>query len=328
VTGPELAAAAGRLAGRRVLVVGDVILDRYVVGSVDRISPEAPVPVVRWMREESRAGGAANVVHNLVALGLRPSVVAAIGDDAAGDALAALIEGWGVDAGGLVRVPGRPTVEKTRVLARHQQVLRLDREDDSPVPGATAEAVLEHALGALDATDAVVVSDYAKGLLDGRVLEPLLTTARRRRVPVVVDPKVRHFSLYAPATVITPNTLEAAGATGREIRSDDEAVGAAHAILDRLSIDAVLVTRGEHGMVLLERGGAPRFIHARAREVYDVTGAGDTVVAALAAALAAGLPLGTGAEIANAAAAVAVGKLGTVAVSFEELRTALHAGDS
>jgi D-beta-D-heptose 7-phosphate kinase/D-beta-D-heptose 1-phosphate adenosyltransferase len=326
VTGSELLAAAGRLAGRRVLVVGDVILDRYVVGSVERISPEAPVPVVRWLREESRAGGAANVVHNLAALGLRPSVVSAIGDDAAGDALAVLMAGWGVDAGGLVRVPGRPTVEKTRVLARHQQVLRLDREDDSPFPAPTAEAVLERALGALDAADAVVVSDYAKGLLDGRVLGPLLEAARRRGTPVVVDPKVRHFGLYAPATVITPNTLEAAGATGREIRGDEDAAAAARAILDRLAIDAVLLTRGEHGMLLLERGGSPFFIHARAREVYDVTGAGDTVVAALSAALAAGLPLGAGAELANAAAAIAVGKLGTVAVSFEELRNALDAG--
>ncbi|MCU0223200.1 MAG: D-glycero-beta-D-manno-heptose-7-phosphate kinase [Acidobacteria bacterium] len=326
MTGSELLAAAGRLAGRRVLVVGDVILDRYVVGSVERISPEAPVPVVRWLREESRAGGAANVVHNLAALGLRPGIASAIGDDAAGDALAAMMAGWGVDAGGLVRVPGRPTVEKTRVLARHQQVLRLDREDDSPVSGPTAEAVLERALGALDAADAVVVSDYAKGLLDGRVLGPLLEAARRRGTPVVVDPKVRHFGLYAPATVITPNTLEAAGATGREIRGDADASAAAQVILDRLAIDAVLLTRGEHGMLLLERGGSPRFIHARAREVYDVTGAGDTVVAALAAALAAGLPLAAGAELANAAAAVAVGKLGTVAVSFDELRTALDTG--
>ncbi len=324
--GPDLAAAVGRLAGCRVLVVGDVILDRYVVGAVERISPEAPVPVVRWLREESRAGGAANVVHNLVALGLRPSVVAAIGDDAAGDALAALVAGWGVDTGGLVRVPGRPTVEKTRVLARHQQVLRLDREDDSPVPDATAEAALERALGALDAADAVVVSDYAKGLLDGRVLAPLLAAASRRKVPVVIDPKVRHFGLYAPATVITPNTLEAAGATGREIRDDDDAVGAARTILERLAIEAVLITRGEHGMILLERGQAPHFIGTRAREVYDVTGAGDTVVATLAAALAAGLPLATGAELANAAAAVAVGKLGTVAVSCGELGTALEAG--
>ncbi len=146
--------------------------------------------------------------------------------------------------------------------------------------------MLQRALGALDAADAVVVSDYDKGLLDGRVLGPLLEAARRRGTPVVVDPKVRHFGLYAPATVITPNTLEAAGATGREIRGDEDAAAAAQAILDRLAIDAVLLTRGEHGMLLLERGGSPRFIHARAREVYDVTGAGDTVVAALAAALA------------------------------------------
>jgi D-beta-D-heptose 7-phosphate kinase/D-beta-D-heptose 1-phosphate adenosyltransferase len=326
VTGGRLAAAARRLQGRRVLVVGDVILDRYVVGSVERISPEAPVPVMRWLREESRAGGAANVVHNLVALGLRASVVSAIGDDAAGDALAELMAGWGVDPGGLVRVPGRPTVEKTRFLARHQQVLRLDREDDSPVPAGAAEAALERALGALDATDAVVVSDYAKGLLDRRILGPLLETARRRGKPVVVDPKVRHFGLYAPATVITPNTLEAAGATGLEVRGDEDAIGAARVILERLAVDAVLITRGEHGMMLLERGAPPRLIHTRAREVYDVTGAGDTVVAALAAALAAGVPLAEGAELANAAAAVAVGKLGTVAVSFEELRTTLEAG--
>ncbi len=325
--GQDLARAAASLSGHRVLVVGDVILDRYVIGSVERISPEAPVPVVRWLEEESRAGGAANVVHNLAALGARPAIVAAIGDDPAGESLAALMDGWGADRSGLIRVPGRPTAEKTRVLARHQQVVRLDREDDSPVPEPVAAEVLQRALGALESVDAMVVSDYAKGLLDARVLPRLLDAARRRGVPVVVDPKVRHFGLYTPATVITPNTLEAARATAREIRSDEDAVAAAGAILEQLELEAVLVTRGEAGMILLERGGMPRFIRTRAREVFDVTGAGDTVVAALTAALAAGHPLAVGAELANAAAAVAVGRLGTVAVSNEELRTELEADD-
>lgn len=327
MTGRDLAQAAAALSGHRVLVVGDAILDRYVIGEVERISPEAPVPVVRWVREESRAGGAANVAHSLAALGVRPTIVSAVGEDPPGAALAALLEGWDADISGLVRVPGRPTAEKTRVLARHQQIVRLDREDDSPVTDPVAAELLRCGLSALPAADAMIVSDYAKGLLDGRVLPPLLAEARRRGIPVVVDPKLKHFGLYTPATVITPNTQEAARATAREIRSDADVAEAARAILERLELDAVLITRGEAGMLLLERRGAPGFIRTRAREVFDVTGAGDTVVATLGAALAAGLPLAVGAELASAAAAVAVSKLGTVAVTLGELRTELERGD-
>lgn len=308
------------LRGRKVLVVGDAILDRYVHGSVDRISPEAPVPVVRLHGEEARLGGAANVVANLVALGLSPVLVAARGDDEHGKNLSALLEHHGVDPGFLVQVPGRPTTVKTRVLARHQQVVRLDFEDDRPLPETASRSILERTVQALGSVEGLVVSDYAKGVLDDRSLPKILTEARRRGLPVVVDPKIRHFPLYTPATVITPNQSEAARATAREIHDEAGALAAAREILERLEVAAVLVTRGEEGMLLVPRTGTPESIKARAREVYDVTGAGDTVVAALGGALAAGMALSRAAHWANLAAAVAVGRLGTAAVGLEELK--------
>lgn len=308
------------LAGRRVLVVGDAILDRYLHGSVDRISPEAPVPVVRLHGDEARLGGAANVVANLVALGLNPILVAARGDDEPGRTLVRLLESRGVDPGYLVGVPGRPTTVKTRVLARHQQVVRLDFEDDRGLPGEDSRRLVERALLALDEVEGLVLSDYAKGVLDERSLPEILQAARRRHLPVVIDPKIRHFPFYTPATVITPNQSEAARATAREIHDESGALAAALDILARLDVEAVLVTRGEEGMLLVSRNGEPESIRARAREVYDVTGAGDTVAATLGAALAAGLSLARAAHWANAAAAVAVGRLGTAAVTLDELR--------
>ncbi|MBP7146141.1 MAG: D-glycero-beta-D-manno-heptose-7-phosphate kinase [Acidobacteria bacterium] len=317
--GPGDPAALERLRGRPVLVIGDAILDRYVWGHVDRISPEAPVPVVRLHSEEVRPGGAANVAANVLSLGAVPLLVSIVGDDAGGAALARVVRERGGSEAGLVEVRGRRTTVKTRVIARHQQVVRVDEETDDEVPAAVAAEVLRRAVAALPNVEAVIVSDYAKGLLDARVVPELLREARQRRLPVVIDPKIRHFDLFAPATVMTPNEAEAARATGREIRTERDVVAAAGEILERLELDAVLVTRGEEGMMLLARGGAPRWIRATAREVFDVTGAGDTVAATLGVALAAGFPLGEAALWANAAAGIAVGRIGTAAVSIEEL---------
>ncbi len=311
--------ALGRLSGRRVLVVGDVIVDRYLHGQVERISPEAPVPVVRVEREELRPGGAANVAVNLRALGVEVDLLAVVGRDEGAERLAGLVRAAGVDPSGLFPVPGRPTTVKSRVLARHQQVLRLDEEEDLPVPDEVARRLVEEGTNLLGRADAIVVSDYAKGLLDGRTLPALLGEAGARGIPVIIDPKIRHFDLYSPATVITPNQEELARATAREIRDADEAAAAAREVHRRLRLDAVLVTRGEEGMLLVPREGGPLEIPALAREVYDVTGAGDTVTAVLAAALAAGLGLPEAARWANLAAAVAVGRLGTAAVSRDEL---------
>jgi len=320
-------AALGRLPGRRVLVVGDVIVDRYLHGRVERISPEAPVPVVRLEGEELRPGGAANVAVNLRALGVEVDLVAVVGRDGGAERLGGLLRDAGVDPSGLLPVTGRPTTVKSRVLARHQQVLRLDEEDDHPVPDDVARALVDRAVELLGRAEALVVSDYAKGLLDGRSLPVLLGEAAARGVPVVIDPKIRHFELYSPATVITPNQAELARATAREIRSPGEVAAAAREVHGRLRLAAVLVTRGEEGMLLVPREGEPLEIPALAREVYDVTGAGDTVTAVLAAGLAAGFDLPQAARWANLAAAVAVGRLGTAAVSREELARFLAGSD-
>ncbi len=308
-----------QLSGRRVVVLGDVILDRYLHGSVDRISPEAPVPVVRLRQQEIRAGGAANVALNIAALGARPQLVTVIGEDESGRALSALLAAKQVDASAAVVDSLRPTTVKTRVLARHQQVVRIDDEDDSPIDDRLAELVCNHAVAALQGAEALVISDYAKGLLDARVLTPVLDAARRAGVPSVVDPKRAIFSLYQPATLITPNQGEIARATAHEILAESDVLAAAWVLLERLSLEAVLVTRGEAGMLLVPRQGEAVSINAEAREVFDVTGAGDTVAATLAAMLAARIPLAEAARWANTAAAISVGRLGTAAVSVLEL---------
>ena len=309
-----------RFAGHRILVVGDVILDRYINGSVDRISPEAPVPVVRVRGQEVRPGGAANVAANLATLGAFPALVSVVGDDEGAQLLRREMEARGMDPAGLVVAPGRPTTVKTRVIAHHQQVVRLDAEDDRPVSATIERQVAALALAEVLRADAVIVSDYAKGLIGPGLLQPLLAAARDRRLPVVVDPKRRDFSLYQPATVITPNLIEASRAVGREVGDTGGARSVAEALAAQLDVEAVLLTLGEEGMLLQPKRGEAHEIHAQAREVFDVTGAGDTVAAVLGVALAAGLPLETAARWSNTAAAVAVGRLGTAAVSARELR--------
>lgn len=311
---------AARLAGRRVVVYGDAILDRYLHGSVERISPEAPVPVVKLQQRELRAGGAANVALNLAALGTAPILVSVCGADDPGGQLAALLEARGVGITGLTIDAERPTTVKTRVLARHQQVVRIDEENDQPLRDRLAQEVTSRVLELLETASALIVSDYAKGLLDTRTLAPVLERARALGVPTIVDPKRRRFDLYAPATVLTPNQNEIARATGRDIHDEPQTLAAARQLLDELPLDAVLVTRGEAGMLLVPRRGAVQSIATEAREVFDVTGAGDTVAATLAAMLAGGLGLTEAARWANAAAAISVGRLGTAAVGLTELQ--------
>jgi D-glycero-beta-D-manno-heptose-7-phosphate kinase len=306
-----------RFPGRRILVVGDVILDRYIKGSVDRISPEAPVPVVRVRGEENRPGGAANVAANIASLGAVARLVAVVGADEGAALLRAELSSRGIDPGNLVVVPNRPTTVKTRVVAHQQQVVRLDAEDEAPVPAADADRVLERAFAELDGADAVVISDYAKGLLADDVLARLLPAAREKGLKTVIDPKRADFSRYQPATVLTPNLAEATRAARLEHASPARI---AQAITAGLDVEAVLVTLGEAGMLLQPKAGEAIAIRAQAREVFDVTGAGDTVAAVLGVALAAGLDLEAAARWANAAAAVAVARFGTAAVSCEDLR--------
>ena len=307
----------------RVLVVGDVMLDRFVWGDVARISPEAPVPVVRVGRETESLGGAANVAVNLRSLGARTAIVGIVGSDPAGDRVRAILEELDVEDR-LLHNPRRTTTVKTRIVARAQQVVRVDREDDAALDADDAERLGESIREALPSVDAVVVSDYDKGALDGRLLASVLPEAAGLGVPVVIDPKLRNFAAYQPATVVTPNQDEASRATATEVRTDDDCVAAARTILERLETAAVLITRGSRGMLLLERGGEPDLIPALAREVYDVTGAGDTVSAVLGVALASGATLAEGARLANFGAARVVGKVGTACVTLEELRAELE----
>ena len=245
----------------RVLVVGDVMLDRFVWGDVARISPEAPVPVVRVGRETESLGGAANVAVNLRSLGAWTAIVGIVGSDPAGDRVRAILEELDVEDR-LLHNPRRTTTVKTRIVARAQQVVRVDREDDAALDADDAERLGESIREALPSVDAVVVSDYDKGALDGRLLASVLPEAAGLGVPVVIDPKLRNFGAYQPATVVTPNQDEAARATATEVRTDDDCVAAARTILERLETGAVLIMRGSRGMLLLERGGEPDLIPA------------------------------------------------------------------
>ena len=312
------------LAGRRVLIVGDVMLDEFVWGRVSRISPEAPVPVVEVTGRSDHVGGAGNVATNVRALGGEAVLAGVVGRDAAGTRVREALTAAGVadrlvDAGS-----ARRTTLKTRIVAHGQQVVRADQEDTSELPRALENELVRAVRRELPASSALVVSDYQKGVVSAGLLRRLLPLARRHGVPVLVDPKPRHFRYYRGASVVTPNQLEAEQVTGLRLSVPAELAAAGRRMLSLLACRAVLVTRGEHGMSLFERGRPPLHVPAAAREVFDVTGAGDSVIAALALALAAGATLAEAAVLANAAASVVVGKLGTAQASPSELVAALR----
>ena len=311
-----------RFSGLHVLVVGDVMLDRFIVGHVTRISPEAPVPVVRFQSEHARLGGAANVAQNLAALGAGVSLVGIVGADAAADRLREQLTASGIGVDGLVEDRGRPTVEKVRIVTgRNQQVARIDYEDDADATGDLEARIIE-AIGRLaDEAAVLLVSDYLKGAITGAVMRTLVGLKSRQR-PLLVDPKIPHLAHYAGASLVTPNHHEAEVATHRRIRTNEEAREAALDFRMRAACDAALITRGEHGL-WLSSAEAEGAVPAVAREVSDVTGAGDTVVATLALALAAGGTLAEAAVLANHAAGVVVGKFGPASVSPAELTAAL-----
>src|SRR5919112_1841680 len=275
------------LRDRYVLVLGDVMLDEFVWGDVTRISPEAPVPVVDVRRESMHLGGAANVLANLVALGARGSVVGVVGNDAAGERLQNGLRELGTQDGYLIVDESRPSTTKTRIIAHSQLVVRADRELRSPVTAKVEDKIVSCLKEALKQADAFVVSDYDKGVVTPRVLREILPLAYER-VPVLIDPKLRNFNSYRPATLVTPNHHEALRMSDSEDHSDDGSHHAASVIRKKLGCDAVLITRGDRGMMLLGTDGEPVYVETAAREVYDVTGAGDTVIAALACGLAAG----------------------------------------
>jgi rfaE bifunctional protein kinase chain/domain len=306
----------------RVLVVGDVMLDEFVWGRVSRISPEAPVPVVQVTGQSFHVGGAGNVARNIRSLGGRVVLAGVVGKDAAAERIKQDLSAAGVTAS-LTRDPSRPTTLKTRIVAHHQQIVRADRERVDPLSGDLEPDILGNLARWSPSCNAIVVSDYQKGVVTQRLMGDVASLARRHRIPVLVDPKVPHFRLYRGASVITPNQLEAEQATARRIRSAADLATVGRRLLSRLACRAVLLTRGEHGMSLFEKGQRPFHVPTAAREVFDVTGAGDTVIAGLALALCAGAEMKEAAVLANHAAGVAVGKLGTAVVEPDELVAAV-----
>lgn len=320
----DLEMIVGRLRGVPVGCMGDVMLDRFVRGSVERISPEAPVPVLKIAGEESMPGGAGNVVRNLAALGARARLAGIIGDDAAGLELRARLAAIdGVEAGALLTAAGRRTTVKTRFLAGGQQLLRTDDEAVAALPAGEAEALLTAVAGWRDDCRVVVLSDYAKGVLTGAIAAAAIERLTGGDGRVVVDPKGADFRRYRGAEVITPNRRELAVAAGSAVDPGGEAA-CARALQARDGLGAILVTLGGDGMLLVDAGGEVLMLPAQAREVFDVSGAGDTVVATLAAALAAGAPLAAAAALANTAAGIVVGKVGTAVVRAGELSDAVR----
>jgi D-beta-D-heptose 7-phosphate kinase/D-beta-D-heptose 1-phosphate adenosyltransferase len=316
-----------RLDHCRLLVVGDLMLDEYVRGTVDRISPEAPVQVVSVDEEDATLGGAGNVVNNLSALGIQVAVVGVLGRDSHGRRLIRRLREVGADVGGVLQSRSRLTIRKTRILADHQQVLRVDRETTGEIDGRLRNRLLEKARASLADVDAVVISDYGKGLVSASLVRDITASARQQKKMVVVDPKGRDYTKYNGATLITPNTKEASLASGVDIRNQDDLCRAADRLLSQIDIDGLLITRGKQGVAYFDRHHPPLFAGTRARQVFDVSGAGDTVVAVLSAGLAAGYEMPEAIWLANAAAGIVVSKIGTATVSRIELQRALAPGD-
>jgi len=314
-----LAQAVATFPSLRVLVLGDLMLDRFIWGSVSRISPEAPVPVVEVYRETSCLGGAANVSMNIRALDAMPVPLGIIGKDPEGETLVGEFRDLKIPTRGIVRDAGRATSVKTRIIAHHQQVCRTDRENRAVIPATIEKKIAKMFVENLRSCAAVIVSDYAKGLISPSLLRHTLPRARAAKRPVFVDPKMKNLAAYRPSTVITPNTMEAENASGIHISDKRSLVKAGRRILRATGSRYLLVTRGEEGMALFDGDSRVIQIPTHAREVFDVTGAGDTVISVLTLGVVAGLSILEASVLANIAAGIVVGKLGTAAVSREEL---------
>jgi rfaE bifunctional protein kinase chain/domain len=321
--GPDIVAS---FRGRKVIVLGDVMLDRYWFGTVNRISPEAPVPIVYKRASAVAPGGAANVAANIFSLGGTPLLVGITGNDEAGRELRDILEKSGINPGHLLADPLRPTTVKTRIIAHSQHVVRVDEERTKSARPALQARILGILQALLHKADLLVISDYAKGLMSPSLVGRAIRTARGLGLRVVVDPKAVDYSRYNGAYLLTPNRLEALTAAHIPSGQPDGVLAAGARLLRTLKVDAVLVTQGEEGMTLFERSRDPVYFPAMARTVYDVTGAGDTVVATVSLALAAGSGLPATVELANLAAGMAVERVGTTAVTADQLRRASHSG--
>ena len=310
--------------GSNVLVVGDLILDEFVWGDVSRISPEAPIPVVEVRDESFMPGGAANVASNICSLGGQVILAGVVGNDMRGDVLKKELKKRGIDQNGLIIDGGRSTTIKTRVIAHRQQVVRIDREETAEIDEKVTDKILDFAAKKIGDVESVVVEDYGKGVIGPNLLREITSLAKKSKRKVIVDPKEGHFSYYRGVALVTPNRQEAEKAVGVGIKDDETLNEVGRKLLEELACDAVLVTLGEDGMCLFQRDGKVVHIPTVAREVYDVSGAGDTVVGAISLALSVGATMEAAARIANCAAGVVVSKVGVSTVSIDELMETLE----
>ncbi len=308
----------------KILVIGDLMLDEFLWGDVSRISPEAPVPVVRVRSESFMPGGAANVANNIHALGATVRVAGVVGMDERGRILTGELEKKGLDVAGIALDGDRPTTLKTRIIAHHQQVVRIDKENSSELSNGVIDQIIDYVKEVIDDIDAIIIEDYGKGVVAPRVLQKVLRLAKRHKKIVTVDPKEEHFHYYKGVTAITPNHHEAANAVGMKIKDGESLVKIGKALLNKLKCEAALMTLGENGMQLFEKSGRVTHIPTVAQDVFDVSGAGDTVIGAFTLALAAGASMTEAAHISNFAAGIVVGKVGIAVVTQEELTRAMR----
>lgn len=312
------------MAAARILVAGDIMLDRFVYGAVERISPESPVPVLSISRENAMLGGAGNTLANLAGLGVKARALSVVGNDEEGAQIRKLAEAQGIDTAGLLIDDERPTIVKTRFLAGHQQLLRTDFERKQPLSSAKEKALLQKAEELISNVDALIISDYGKGMLSDHVICALIEQAKAKKIPVLVDPKGFDYARYKGASVITPNKKELGEATGlTRLASDEDIVIAARKLINQSGVEAVVATRSRDGMSVVQNKGEPLHLRTKDIEVFDVSGAGDTVIATVAAALAAGAALNDAAALANIAASIVVAKVGTAPIRLQELQDAL-----
>ena len=323
----DFAAVIQSMKGLTVLVAGDLMLDRFVYGDVDRISPESPVPVLNITHEDEMLGGAGNVLSNLCALGIKPVIFATVGDDAAAARVIDMTKKLGVDVAGLIKDDTRPTTIKQRYLARHQQLLRSDFEKTQAISSSIEQKILAGIQKAMKNAKAVVLSDYGKGLLTQSLIADIIKAATLAGIPVLVDPKGSDYTRYRGADIVTPNRKELGEASGfKNLKADDEVIEAAHKIIQSCGIKCVVATRSEDGMSVIEAAKTPEHLKTQVQEVFDVSGAGDTVIATLAASLATGADIVTAARLSNIAAGIAVSKIGTTPVRADEILALLEEG--
>jgi len=319
----ELLGGLTHCSNRQICVIGDVMLDEYHWCTVNRISPEAPVPVCAVQSTTVVPGGAANVANNLVTLGATVKMFGVIGHDSSGSKLVSALKDLHIDVNGIVQSSTKPTILKSRIVANHQHIVRVDREDPTPIGPPTQKKILKQLESALPTTHAIIISDYLKGTLPDRLIQSIIQLAHHYDIPVIIDPKGSSYKKYKGATVLTPNFGEFVAAVGKTPKSEDEILKEGQKLKEKLKLKTLLVTRSEKGMSLIHKN-KKWDIPTKAKEVCDITGAGDTVISMLALGLASQLSWELSASLANYAAGVVVGKLGTSTVSIDEVATAIH----